>query len=155
MIFFWCCSCRWSILFTIFWFLLFTVVTIVFGSSLSMKVIATHRFLLPGTRCHKERKHSLKKWVEWAVLLAYVEGQAVLEPILLHRVSNSKQTKKRTVKAVCAPSFLPFYVININFLFFFRQDANMPRWNCVQKGSNSWKKHKLVLYQTQVGGSDQ
>lgn len=120
-----------------------------------MEVIATHRFLLPGTRCHKERKHSLKKWVEWAVLLAYVEGQAVLEPILLHRVSNSKQTKNRTVKAVCAPSFSPFYVININFLFFFRQDANMPRWNCVQKGSNSWKKHKLVLYQTQVGGSDQ
>ena len=40
---------------------------------------------------HKKRKDSLKTWAERAVLRAYVENQAVLEPILPYRGSKYKQ----------------------------------------------------------------
>ena len=42
---------------------------------------------------HKKRKDSLETRTERAVLRAYVKNQAILEPILLYRVSKYKQTK--------------------------------------------------------------
>ena len=42
---------------------------------------------------HKKRKDSLETRAERAVLRAYVENQAILESILLYRVSKYKQTK--------------------------------------------------------------
>ena len=42
---------------------------------------------------HKKRKNSLATRGERAVLRAYVENQAILEPILLYRASKYKQTK--------------------------------------------------------------
>ena len=42
---------------------------------------------------HKKRKDSLEKRGERAVLHAYVENQAILEPILLYRAWKHKKTK--------------------------------------------------------------
>ena len=42
---------------------------------------------------HKKQKDSLETQAERAVLHAYVENQAILEPILLYRASKYKQTK--------------------------------------------------------------
>ena len=38
---------------------------------------------------------SLETRVELAILHIYIENQAILEPILLHRASKCKQTKKQ------------------------------------------------------------
>ena len=43
---------------------------------------------------HKKLKDSLEKRVERAVLHAYIENQAIIEPILLYRASKYKQTKR-------------------------------------------------------------
>ena len=43
---------------------------------------------------HKKQKDSLETRAEWAVLRAYVENHAILEPILLYRASKYKQTKR-------------------------------------------------------------
>ena len=40
---------------------------------------------------HKKRKDNLETW---AVLCAYVENQAILEPILFYRASQYKQTSR-------------------------------------------------------------
>ena len=42
---------------------------------------------------HKKRKDSQKTRAERAVSHAYVENQAMLEPILLYRASKYKETK--------------------------------------------------------------
>ena len=44
---------------------------------------------------HKKRKDSLETRAELAALRAYVENQAILEPILLYRASKCKQTKEQ------------------------------------------------------------
>ena len=44
---------------------------------------------------HKKRKDSLETQAGVAVLRTYVENQAMLEPILLYRASNCKQTKEQ------------------------------------------------------------
>ena len=44
---------------------------------------------------HKEQNYSLRKQVELAVLRAYVENQATIEPILIYRASKCKQTKEQ------------------------------------------------------------
>ena len=49
----------------------------------------------PFKRSQKKRKDSLETRVELAVLRAYVENQAILEPILLYRASKFKQTKEQ------------------------------------------------------------
>ena len=57
---------------------------------------------------HKKRKDSLEAWAKQAVLCAYVENQAMPEPILLYRASKYKQRKGRAIKTVCElPSYLP------------------------------------------------
>ena len=43
---------------------------------------------------HKKRKDSLETQAERAALRAYVENQAILEPILLYRASKYKHTKR-------------------------------------------------------------
>ena len=43
---------------------------------------------------HKKRKDSLETRAELAVLRAYVENEAILEPILFYRAST-KQTNQR------------------------------------------------------------
>ena len=55
--------------------------------------IANYLFL---TLCHshKKRKDSLKTRAKRGVLRAYVENEAILEPILLCRASKYCQTKK-------------------------------------------------------------
>ena len=49
----------------------------------------------PFKRSQKKRKDSLETRVELAVLRAYVENQAILEPILLYRASKFKQIKEQ------------------------------------------------------------
>ena len=44
---------------------------------------------------HKKWKHSLETRAELAVLCIYVENQAILEPIILHRGSKCKHTKEQ------------------------------------------------------------
>ena len=44
---------------------------------------------------HKKRKDGLETRAELAVLGSYVENQAILELILLYRVSKCKQTKEQ------------------------------------------------------------
>ena len=44
---------------------------------------------------HKERNDSLGKQAELAILRAYVENQATIEPILIYRASKCKQTKEQ------------------------------------------------------------
>ena len=44
---------------------------------------------------HKKRKDSLETRAKPAVLCVYVENQAIIEPILLYRVSKCKQTKEQ------------------------------------------------------------
>ena len=44
---------------------------------------------------HSKRKDSLETRAELAVLRAYVENQAILEPILLYPASKWKQTKEQ------------------------------------------------------------
>ena len=51
------------------------------------------KFLIVYNHSHKKRKDSLETRAERAVLHAYVENQAIPEPILLYRASKYKQTK--------------------------------------------------------------
>ena len=44
---------------------------------------------------YKKRKDSLKTRAKLAVLRTYIENQAILEPFLLYRASNCKQTKEQ------------------------------------------------------------
>ena len=44
---------------------------------------------------HKKRKDSLSTRAELAVLRTYVGNKAILEPILLYRTSECKQTKEQ------------------------------------------------------------
>ena len=54
------------------------------------------RVLFPRNKhSNKKRKDSLETRTELAVLCAYVENQAILEPILLYRKSKCKQTKEQ------------------------------------------------------------
>ena len=53
----------------------------------------------------KKRKDSLETRAEPAVLWAYVENQAILQPILLYRASKRKQTQKHGSKAIYRPNF--------------------------------------------------
>ena len=43
---------------------------------------------------HKKPEDSLETRAEQAVLRAYVENQAILEPVLFYRASKYKQTKR-------------------------------------------------------------
>ena len=53
-----------------------------------------HRQFRSCNHSHKKQKDSLATRAKRAVLRAYVENQAILEPILLYRASNYKQTKR-------------------------------------------------------------
>ena len=57
---------------------------------------------------HKKRKDSLETRAEPAVLCAYVEKQAFLEPILLYRASKCKQIQTQCSRTVYGPTFFPF-----------------------------------------------
>ena len=51
--------------------------------------------------CYRKVQHiiyNLETRAERAVLLTYIENQAILEPILLCRASNCKQTKEQGSK---------------------------------------------------------
>ena len=78
---------------------------------------------------HKKRKDSLETR---AVLHAYVENQAILEPILLYRASKCKQTKEQGSKDCLWTHIFTFLrVYNMFFLFsFFCQDTNITGLNC-------------------------
>ena len=60
----------------------------------------------------------MERWVEPAVLRAFVENQAILEHILFYRASKCRQPKSRTTKTVYGCMFFPFFVIIIDFFLF-------------------------------------
>ena len=67
---------------------------------------------------HKKRKASLETRAEPAVLCAYVEKQAFLEPILLYRASKCKQIQTSAVGLFMNLLFSLFCDIIISFLLF-------------------------------------
>ena len=86
---------------------------------------------------HKKRKDSLETRAKRPVLRAYVENEAILEPILLYRASTP---------------ILPSYVINIRVFSFLCHDTNILGSNFVKKDVATLQRNKLALYQTQNGG---
>ena len=80
---------------------------------------------------HKKRKDSLKTWAERAVLRAYVENQAVLEPILPYRGSKYKQ--KGQVLRLFVNSNFTFLSEQYQGFSFLYEDTNMSRSNLVKK----------------------
>ena len=54
-----------------------------------------HTLASADNHSHKKRKDSLETRTELAILRSYVENQAILEPIVLYRASNCKQTKEQ------------------------------------------------------------
>ena len=66
------------------------------------------------------RTYSLETRAEPAVLRTYVENQAILEPILLYRVSKCKQSKEQAARTVYGLIFLPFYKTIVRFFLFYQ-----------------------------------
>ena len=91
----------------------------------------------------------LKTRAELTVLRAYIENQAILEPILFNRASKCKQTKEQSSEDCLQTHFFTFLCdCRISF---FCQDANKTGSNCAIIGCNLSKKHKLAQYKTQSG----
>ena len=80
---------------------------------------------------HKKRKDSLETQAELVVLRTYVENQVIIEPILLYRASNCKQTKEQDREDCLWTHMFTFYVIIVSFISFFCQDANKTISHCV------------------------
>ena len=98
---------------------------------------------------HKKRKDSLETRAELTVLCVYVENQAILEPILLYRASECKQTKEQ-VSEDCLWTHIFTFLRNYYAFFFpfFCQNANITGLNCAIIACKLSKKHKLALSQT-------
>ena len=58
------------------------------------KLLVLQLFCTPSKHSRKKRKESLEKLAEQVVLRAYVENQAILEPIFFYRASKYKQPKR-------------------------------------------------------------
>ena len=65
---------------------------------------------------HKKRKDRLETQAEGAVLCAYIENHAILEPILLYRASKYNKQKCRAIKTVTEVLF--FLLIRLISGFF-------------------------------------
>ena len=87
---------------------------------------------------HQKRKDKREVRAERAVLCAYVENHAILEPILLYRASKYKQTIG--LLRLLENSHFPSYMINIKVFTFLCQDTNMAGSSFVKKCCNSSKK---------------
>ena len=103
---------------------------------------------------HYHKKHSLETQAELAVLRTYVEKQAIIEPILLYRVSKCKQTKEQGSEDCLWTHIFTFYKIIVSFFSFLCQDANKKRSKCAIIGCNVSQKHNITLYKTQNGESN-
>ena len=100
-----------------------------YSSGLSTEVLALI--------CNKKHKNSLETRVESAVVRAYVENQATLEPILVCVQQNIKKQKSRAVEIVCeSPFYLPMWLISGFFLFSVKMQTCQAKSDCAKNVCN-------------------
>ena len=69
-----------------------------------MNIILEYLFAF-GNHIYENQKDILETRAKRTVLYAYVENQAILEPILLYRAANINKQKGWAMKTVCEFSF--------------------------------------------------
>ena len=124
------------------------------NGSVILKTLFSLSFLKTIGKPQSQETDSLETRAGLAVIRVYIENQAILELILLNRVSKCKQTKEQDSEDCLCIHILPFYKIVVSFFSFLSQDANKARSNCAIIGCNLSEKHKLTLYKTQNGESN-